>query len=273
MATPPGEAPTGFARLRLPGQLLILVAGVLMNLLLAWLLLGAIFSTQGYPQPVFNQPQILQVLPHSLAQQIGLQPGDVILEVDGHPLKTYTDLSKLRSEPGEHTLTVLKAGRVHQVHFLWSPKEKEIGIVFSFRVRYQPLLFPLAFLKAIGFTLTILPSYLHEIGSGLIKLFLGEHNQLSGVVGIAVATGQAAHQGLEALLSLVAFINISLAVLNLMPIPGLDGGRILILLVESLLRRKLQPEYEAAVTYMGLAFIFLVFILVTAQDLRRLLGG
>lgn len=90
-------------------------------------------------------------------------------------------------------------------------------------------------------------------------------------MGILAETGRAAQEGLFRLVELAAAINLSLALFNLLPIPALDGGRILLLFLGRFLR--LRPEQEATVHYLGFLFLLLLLLLVTFQDLRRLLGG
>ena len=93
-----------------------------------------------------------------------------------------------------------------------------------------------------------------------------------GPVGIATFVGQAAHSGLGNLLRLVAFISINLAVINLVPIPVLDGGRLLLLIIESLLRRPAPKVIVQFINTLGLALIIILMVAVTYHDIARLLG-
>jgi regulator of sigma E protease len=123
---------TGFAGLSLPGKVLVLVGGVLMNLLLAWFLMAWVYTAQGIPKPVEQHAQVISVVEGSLAQAIGLQPGDLIVAIDGRPLQHYTDLNEVKAKTGPHTLTVVRDGRTLEIRFVWDGTRDKLG------VRYGP---------------------------------------------------------------------------------------------------------------------------------------
>jgi len=274
MVTEPGSEPVGYAKLPFWGKALILLGGVFMNLLLAWLLLGYVFYQEGVPRVVETEAQIIEVLPGSLAERAGLKPGDVVVAIDGEPLRHYTDLSRIKEEPGEHVLTVRRGDEVITLKLVWDPAEERIGVRYGPRVEKVPVSYLEGVLYAVGFSLRLIPMMAKSFVVGIAGLFVGRPPaELVGPVGIVGLAGEAARRGLVALAELAATINLSLAVFNLLPIPGLDGGRLFLLVLQRLLGRRFSPEKEALINLVGIGFVLLLLLLITFQDLVRLLGG
>ncbi len=266
----PEERGRGYDALPFLGKLLVLVAGVAMNLLLALGVLGYLFSTQGVPEPT-GRAEVVRVVPGSLAEGLGLRPGDRIAAVDGIPLKEATEINRLKT-PGTHTLTVLREGKILTLTLTWKEGMERLGVVFQPEIRLRPVSLPQGLLLAAERLFARLPELAGAVVGGLFGVLAGEPDSgVVGPVGLVGMVGQAAQAGLGAVLELLVAINLSLALFNLLPIPALDGGRILLLFLTRLFR--IRPEQEATVHYLGFLFLLLLILLVTAQDLRRLLGG
>lgn len=266
----PEERGRGYDALPFLGKLLVLLAGVVMNVLLAWGLLAYLFSAQGVPEAT-GRAVILEVVPGSVAERAGIQPGDVLLAIDGQALAKAQEIERLKT-PGEHTLEVLRAGREVSLQLLWQEGQERLGVVYQPDVVFRRA----GFLEGLGLaasrTLAFGPQMVQALVGGLLGVLAGNPNSgVMGPVGIVAETGRAAQEGLFRLLELAAAINLSLALFNLLPIPAVDGGRILLLFLSRLLR--IRPEQEAVVHYLGFLFLILLVVLVTFQDLRRLLGG
>ncbi|TBH20105.1 M50 family metallopeptidase [Thermus thermamylovorans] len=266
----PEERGRGYDALPFLGKLLVLVAGVAMNVLLAWALLGYLFSAQGVPQAT-GRAVILEVLPESPAERAGLRPGDVLLAIGGEPLREAAEIGRLR-EAGEHTVRVLRQGEEVVLRFAWAEPLERLGVVYQPEAEFQPVGFLEGLSLAVARTLAFGPQLVQALVGGLIGVLSGNPDSgVVGPVGIVAETGRAAQEGLFRLLELTVAINLSLALFNLLPIPALDGGRILLLVLSRLFR--IRPEQEAMVHYLGFLFLIFLVLLVTFQDIRRLVGG
>ena len=270
----PQAATRGFMRLPLWGKLLVLVGGVVMNLLLAWILMAWVFSVQGVPKPVEQRAQIIEVVEGSLAQEVGLQPGDLVLAVDGQPLARYTDLNKVKERTGPHRFTVLRDGETIEVRFVWDGTRDKLGVRYGPQILYEHPGFLGAFATAVETSLRFLPEMLRSFTRGLAGVLVGRpSSEIVGPVGIVNLAGEAARSGVLAVVQLAALINLSLAVFNLLPIPGLDGGRLLLVVLNTLTGGRIRPEHEALINFIGFVFLILLMVLITFQDVQRFFGS
>lgn len=272
-------------------KIAVLAAGPLMNLLAA----VALFALVGMIEPV-GQVVIDQVQTNSPAAQAGLRPGDVILEVDGTPVNTATQLARLVREHAGTPLTIdvqredNGMQRTFQVTVVpRTPDQLQPGqgptgispIVPSERIEgYRLALNPLTALwYGLVRTLTFLMLMITGLGALLGSLLgLNDVNVSGGVagpVGIAVMTGEVARTGgLLSYLNWTAIISVNLALINLLPIPALDGSRIVFALIEWLRRgKKVPPEKEALVHAIGMMALLGLMLLITFSDIRNIILG
>lgn len=268
----PGQPPHGYARLGVPGKLLVLLGGVFMNLLLAWSAMAYLDRGQDPAHAAISR-----VTPGSIAEKAGIQAGDVVVAIDGKPTALYTDISKVKEVPGDHTLDIRRGGETVMIRLSIPQAGQLIGIQYGIAKRDPPLPFYLAFADAIRKTVEVAPRAMTETLKSLFQLVGGKRDDnLMGPVGVAVITQDAAKAGATGLLALLLMLNFSLAIFNLLPIPVLDGGRVVFVLLTALLGLvgiRLKPEHEAYASYAGMAFLLLVFLMVTSNDLRRIFGG
>lgn len=267
----PGDT-HGYSRLSGLGKFFILVAGVVMNLLLAWGVLAGLSSIQGIPQ---TRAVITEVLPDSLAEQSGFKAGDRILSLNGVKLESFDQVAQFRQTTGEKVFGVLRDGQEVSVRFYWDNLHGRLGIVFRAEVTgYTRVNFFEGLVRAIRETVVVVPLFVQELVGSLARILVGQEAPgIAGPVGIVNITGQVAEQGLTALIGLLAAINLSLAVFNLLPIPGLDGGRIMVLIANAISGGRIKPETEARLTYGGFLFLILLVVLVTINDIRNLMSG
>jgi regulator of sigma E protease len=273
----PGDT-HGYNALRWPGKVLILLGGVIFNLLLAWGVLGGLAATQGLPNPT-PEAKISQVVAGSAAEKLGLKAGDVVTALDGVPFTIFSDVGKFKERQGDHTFTVQRKGQTVELPFVWNggPNDK---LGFSYGPRdytFTKISFFQGFGRAAVGTFQAVPMIISSIGKGIGGLLAGnKDSDLTGLVGIAAETNRASQAGASRLVELLANINLSLAIFNLLPIPVLDGGRIFFIFLGGLLGlfgRRLRPEQEMNASYVGMMLLLLLFVLVTINDIRRLAGG
>ncbi len=265
----PRVSKQGFARIRLPGKLVILLAGILMNLLLGWGLFTVYLAHQGKLLP---GARIVGIVPDSPAAKLGLKPGDIVSRLDGTKLKTFTDLGLFKRHAGRHTFTIERNGEDLQLGFDWEPSERILG------VEYAPVHTGMPVLEAAAVSgqrlVSLFPNYVRSVLRGIGDVLIGhKDSNIVGPVGIVGLAAEAGRQGWAALVMLTTVINFSLAVFNLLPIPGLDGGWVLLTLLNTVSRGRITPERQAILNFIGLAFVLLLFILVTFQDIGSRLGG
>lgn len=277
-------------------QAIVLVAGVAMNLLLAYVLITAALMA-GTPRALTSgetalarnaELAVANVLPASPAARAGLTVGDVILSAeDGHFMFSGADsaaFSKFISDgQGNTTIGMRVRHGDGREEVLFARPEK--GIVENSPTRAAlgvevvtigvvPVSFPEAVTEGAKITweATLLTA------QGLADFFYSfltlsaDLSQVAGPVGIAGVVGSASTQGIGTLLSLVAIISINLALINLIPVPALDGGRLLFVIIESIIRRPIKASVAHAVNGIGFAFLILLMLVVTAHDIFKIVG-
>jgi len=288
--------PRNFAAKPASKRLIVLLAGVVMNLILAVVLFAAAEAV-GVPD---YHPVIYSVESGSPAQAVGLRAGDHILAVNGQSITYWTQMQQdtqaaIMSYANAHksattapvTLTIQRPGQSAQVIHVDArinpPKIKgvqqgAIGIApdvnHPIHIRAPLWQAPFLGVRDIG-TVTV------ETWQGIQAVIHGilPFNQaFSGPVGIVHITGQVAStvpvDGLYFVLFLTGALSLNLAFVNILPIPALDGGRILLILVELLRRgKRLSPEREGLVNLAGMAALLLIIALVTVNDISGLFAG
>lgn len=242
---------------------------------------GEVFATQITPEKVpkyeFGDagvfptvlPRIAQVLPDSPAEEAGFEPGDEILGVDGRPLVKWEDfVAYIESHPEQPVVVeVMRSGgslELSVVPRLEGDKGK-IGLRPGYFQRLGPIE---AVRESIRFNWEISRQTVQVLGK-ILTGSLAAKSALSGPIEIAALSGAAARSGFRHLLQLMGLISISIAIINLFPIPILDGGQILILLIESLRRRDLSLKAKERINQVGFVLIVALMVVVLYFDLVK----
>ncbi|MEO5927222.1 MAG: M50 family metallopeptidase [Patescibacteria group bacterium] len=269
-------------------RVIILAAGVTMNWILATILFFFVFVA-GAKTIIDELPagaivhdqavRITQVLKGSPADTASLKPNDVILSINGTAPASYTDAQKLIAANGEQPVT-LSIGRDNsQIQIVATPafvKEADhialgIGIADIGTVTLPPAQAAVvAAQTTYGYTKAILFGF-GTIISDLVQ-GRGVDEGVSGPVGIAVMTGQVAQEGIMPLLQFAAILSINLAVVNFLPIPALDGGRVLFLIIEKVRRKPMSRTLEATIHNFAFLALIGLILLVTIRDVGKF-GG
>ena len=235
-----------------------------MNFLLAFLLIA------GYYMTVHVPPTVTRVTPGSPAQAAGLLPGDVIVSVEGERTDSAEEVIRLVQPNAGNplTLSVRREQTLHEVAV--TPRlDPDAGVgLLGIEIRSQPRLgFLTSVTKAAGDTWRGAVGIVQAIG----QMVTGRTEvDLRGPIGIITITGEAARQGIDALITLAIGLNLNLGLLNLLPIPVLDGGWLVLLGLEGLRGRPLEPEQRGMAQFVGLVIIVLLMIFAFYQDVIHL---
>lgn len=260
-------------------RLLVVVAGVVMNFFLAVVIISYLFAAKGVAVPS-DHVRVTEILPDSPAQSAGLQVEDQIVSVGGVTVnKTEDFITETRKHLGkETTLVILRDDEEQKIPLTpraeFPKGEGPIGIgISSIEVRKYSLLEAPIYgtWEAMKFSWMIVAGLGQMIIDGLIH---GQKPEgVAGPLGVAQLTGEAVGFGFDAVLWFVALLSLNLAVLNVLPIPALDGGRLFFILVEVVTRKKVNPKYESYAHMVGLALLLTLMAVVTIVDITRLVSG
>ncbi len=269
----PGD-PGAFASQPRAVRALVLVAGSAMNLALAPLLYSAAFMV-GIDEPV--RVLIENVQPSLPAASAGLQPGDVVLTVDGREIRTTLELREaVRARGGQQIpLTVQRGGQRLSLPItpLAVSNENQPAIGVALKQDVEIVRYPIWQAVPMGFQFTgeVTRSFLDGLRQMAQRKVKAE---LSGPVGIAQQTGEAAEAGLTYLLQFTGFLSLNLAIFNMLPFPGLDGARLIFVLIEGARRgRRVNPQLEGAIHLVGMMLLITLMLYVSLNDVRRLVPG
>jgi len=260
-------------------RILVLSAGSLMNLLLPLLLFSIAFMVPH--NLVMGQVLVREVAPDSPAAVAGIESGDILLRVDGKPVHNIGDLHRYTQISLGKEITMLvkhddAATEEIQLVPRWRPPQGQgaMGVAVSTESatvirHHEPFwqAIPLGVKKCID-TFVLFKN-------GIISMIIGTAPAgVTGPVGIAQITGEVARAGLSPLLEFAAFISINLGLINLFPLPALDGGRIVFVLIELVRRgKRISPRIERLVHFIGFALLMTAMLLVTYQDILRIISG
>jgi regulator of sigma E protease len=264
---------------------LIIASGVLMNFILAVVLLSFGFMI-GLPQVVDGENgyarvrdakiQVVQILENTPAKEAGLQMGDTILSIDEKKIEEVSDLQNYVNEKIGVPIEVvweregiLMHKQITPVHLVETGKGGiGVGLLKSGIVSY-PWYF--ALWKGVEATVFYTREIIIALYELIKNLIIAQEVavDLSGPVGIAVLTGQVARMGVIYLLQFTALLSINLAVINFLPFPALDGGRLLFLAIEKIRRKPVSQKIENAIHNIGFALLMILIVLVTYRDIVR----
>ncbi|MBI3040048.1 MAG: site-2 protease family protein [Chloroflexi bacterium] len=260
-------------------RILVLGAGSLMNFLLPLLLFAIAFMIPF--NLVVGQVIAEEVAPGSPAARAGIRPGDTILSVNDKPVDNNGDLQRyIQLNLGKEVNILVRHSDLTtekvQVTPRWRPPAGQgaIGIVMSIsNATISRQHYP--FWRAIPLGVSACVETFVLFKNGLVSMMIGAAPvAVAGPVGIAQLTGEVAKAGISPLLEFAAFLSINLAIINLFPLPALDGGRIAFVLLEWMRRgKRLAPKAEGLVHLIGLVMIMAFILAITYRDIVRIING
>ena len=257
-----------FRSASLPARMMTNFAGPMNNFILSlivFIILG--FTLAGVPT---SSNQVGKVNSGSVAAQAGLKAGDQITRVNNTQVKNWTDLSaNLSDKPGQR-VRVTYVRNNHQKTVTLVPKTVkqgkqkvgQIGIIEQERTGFKDrLLFGWQQFVQAGTLIFAVLGHMFTHGFSL--------NDLGGPVAIYAGTSQATALGFNGVLNFLALLSINLGIVNLLPIPALDGGKLLLNIIEAVIRRPIPEKAEGIVTMIGFMILLILMILVTWNDIQR----
>ena len=260
--------PRAYCNVRLWKRILFVCAGAAMNLLLGFVILSVLVSMRtSLPTTIIYELRS----PQAAASE--LRVGDEVISVNGHRVFTSNDISFsiVSDKDGIIDFVVIRDGRkisVPGVNLGMTIMEDGTRVVDpGFVVDITPK----TFWGSARYAVLWMFSIIRQVWLSFINLITGNFTlaELSGPVGVSTVIGQASTAGLKTLLLLVGFITVNIGVFNLLPIPALDGGRLLFLLIELVIRRPVNQKYESVIHAAGFILLMGLMLVVTFNDILR----
>ena len=261
----------GFCEKSVSSRMIVILAGATMNFILPIIIFFMIYATLGAAVPS-NEPVIGGIIQGMSAEKAGLKEGDRILSVDGKNVATWKDFTDNLKDIREGQDILLKFKRGEQISevtvsptFNKQEKRALVGVQSSIDYEKQSLSesFTLSFVHTKDITVFMLDS---------IALLFREPEQteyLSGPIGIVQMSGQVAERGFIPLLNFAALLSINLGIINLLPVPALDGGHFVNLLIEAIRGKPLGTKAVMYTQRVGIALLVMLMLFATKNDIVR----
>ncbi len=260
--------PGSFAGRPVWARLLVISAGSLMNILLAFFIFTGIIYHLGI-QSLPERPIIGSVVSGSPAEAAGLADGDILLTIDGAKVETWTDIAKsLRGKQNRVVpITYERAGETRAISII--PQESEGRTVVGIMAKMDSR--PVSLIEAVRLGVERSLFVTGAVFEGIRQMIAGASDDVAGPIGIARMAGTVAEVGWLQFLLFIAIISLNLGILNLFPIPMLDGGILILTIGEAITRRRLPPRALYYIQVVGVAILLGLFLLGTANDMTRLM--
>lgn len=257
-----------FASKTLGQRTMAIVAGPMMNFILAFVVFVLIALIQGIPS---DQPKLGKLIDDGEAIQAGLKEGDTIVSIDGDSVTSWKEVvAIIQKSPGEGLeLNLLRDGKEMTVDVTPKATETEDGKTIGLIGVYSPM--EKSPLKAVQYGAIETYTWTKEILGAVGKLVTGQFSidALSGPVGIYKSTDTVAQSGIYYLMKWAGILSINLGIMNLLPFPALDGGRLLFFAIEAVRGKPIDRNKESMVHFVGFALLMLLMIVVTWNDIQR----
>jgi regulator of sigma E protease len=280
-AMPEAERKYSFVHQKVGPRAAVVAAGPLANFILAIVIFATVAMIYGRQSTL---ARVDSVQPGSAAETGGFQPGDVVLSIEGRQIRSFSDMQRIVSfNPGEQLTFVIDRGG-KQITLQATPTLREVkdtfnnvhrigvlGITRSMapgETRFEPV----GFMTAVGLGFTETWALIEQTLTYIGRIFLGRApaDQLGGPIMIAQVSGQMASIGFSALWQLAAAVSVSIGLLNLFPVPLLDGGHLLFYGIEVVRGRPLSERAQEYGFRVGLALVLMLMVFATYNDIARL---
>jgi regulator of sigma E protease len=255
--------PRSFNNKNIFQKISIVFAGPLMNFMLAILLFTIMFMYKGVPGTIIENT--IDNLP---AQQAGIKEGDKILKINNSSIKNWYDIRKTISSSTTDTIKIHVKRDGDVLEYNITPKYDDGKKMIGIEPRYEKNIVS-SFKYAVKQTFSILGQMIDFLGKA-IKGNVSK-DEVAGPVGIINVVGKAADAGVVNVIFLAAVISINLGLFNLLPVPALDGGRIVFLLIELIRGKKMDPEKEGSIHFIGFVALMLLMVFTIYNDVSRII--
>lgn len=259
---------------------LVVVAGVIMNFLLSVVILSFLLAVVGIQVPN-NRVTVRNVLANSPAQVSGLKSGDVLISINNTKITSTEEVLSQTKKYLDKKIDLKIERNKQEMEIFITPRAKypkdegPMGVVIeqgSEQKKYSLFQAPIEGTKqALQTSWMIITAF----GMVITQLFTQGTvpSEVAGPVGIAQLTGQVVQVGPVAVLLLVSALSLNLAILNVLPIPALDGGRLFFILIEAIFRKRVHPKFESYAHAVGMALLLALIALITIHDVARVISG
>lgn len=251
-------------------RLAVILMGPIMNFLLAALIFILAFAVFGVPTSTTEEAILGEVIPQQPAAEAGLIANDQILAIDGQEVESWNQMSQLiRDNAGQQiTIRYQRQGEINTIEL--SPvlsEDGERGVIGIYPQLIRESV-------SIGSSISLGLSQTYQVFKmtilGFVQMFRESSTEdIGGPIMIASIIGQAARVGILNVLNWTAIISINLGIINLLPFPALDGGRILFIVIEMIRGKAVDPRKESFVHMIGFALLMLLMIFIIYNDLMR----
>ena len=250
----------------------VVVAGPLTNFILAVIVFAGVFMVFGKPTAI---PRVASVEPNSAAAAAGFEPGDLVTAIDGRKIDNFVDMQRIVGFAGGHPLTIVVDRGGIPVTLTATPEIRNNRGVLGVTRSNQPGDVKVESVGALDavklgadktwFIVETTLSYIRDV-------FVGRQSadQIGGPIGIARISGQVAELGWGALFDFIGVISVSIGLLNLFPVPLLDGGHLLFYFIEAIRGRPLSERAQEVGFRIGLAIVVMLMIFATMNDILHL---
>ena len=263
----------GYCEKPVSSRMIVILAGSIMNFILPLFLFFGIFFFAGVSTPS-PEPVLGTVLAGKPAAEAGLRDGDRVLAIDGTPIATWSDfVGGVKDSAGEPVnLTVERGGETFAATvtpaYDSSTQRAMVGVMGSVDTRYP------GFVESVQLAVQKTGAILYMMVDALYKIILELSGaELAGPIGVAQMAGEVAQMGFVPLLNFAAFLSLNLGIVNLFPIPALDGGHFLTLCVEAVRGKPLSPTALRYTQNVGIILLLLLMLLATKNDIVRVIFG
>ena len=219
---------------------------------------------------------ISQVDPQFGAQKAGLKPGDVLISAGGQQIRSMLKLQNIIQKSDGQPVSLTVSRDEHPIHFSVVPQKSQdgiwrIGVLLGAKFKLVPLPFGEAIVQSVQWSKSNV-SLIFDALKSIVQQRISPRT-LSGPIGIARMSGDAANAGAVVFLTLMSVVSLNLAIFNLLPIPILDGGTLLLLLIEMGIRRDVSMQVKEAVFKVGFVFIMMILVFVIYNDISKIFSN